>query len=393
MSKIKNLKVVAALEALLMSGATLAGFSSCGKDDSKTNPAYNDQISVISDVDSIETTLAPDVTTDRETTYTTSLNEDMTEYETTLDDVETTNDTTYITTVGSSTKKGESSKTSKSTVVDTTRKGDTTTKVHDTTRAVDTTRRNDTTTKKVTVKVTTTTTKATTKKTTAKSTTTTTTTTTTAKPTTTTTTTTEEPIVTSEERQDYATLEDIAYSRYALGYFGVNLRDDLMAYQGSNFTDISMPYGVTGGGPECTFILAALNYDVPGVVEQLYDSFSYYDEQELLNCKVFIYKFNYVQQKFGNDVDYSKYTLNPIIGAELNRMDQAYRDGLFDEYIQSIIDGNIAPECLTNPGFRGILMSYDDSLDYFFASDFDESCIDGFMNDVVENVYGHSYTK
>ena len=386
MSKIKNLKVVAALEALLMSGATLAGFSSCGKDDSKTNPAYNDQISVISDVDSIETTLAPDVTTDRETTYTTSLNEDMTEYETTLDDVETTNDTTYITTVGSSTKKGESSKTSKSTVVDTTRKGDTTTKVHDTTRAVDTTRRNDTTTKKVTVKVTTTTTKATTKKTTTKPTT---TTTTTAKPITTTTTTTEEPIVTSEERQGYV-LEDISSNVYAFKSISGHLRNDMMSYYGDDYTSIDLGYGLTGGGFEAMAVLAALN---PSAVDIFKEICTIYDEQEFLNFKDFIYKFNFVQQKFGNDVDYSKYTLNPVIGAELNRMDQAYRDGMLNEYIQDIINGNIAPECLSNPGFRGILMSYDESLDFFFATDFDESCIDGFMNDVVENAYGHSYTK
>ena len=351
MLKVKNLK----LFALAMSGLSMVGCSSCSNDESMNNSINNDDISIISSVDNTETTISSFVTSNSNVIYTTSLKAD---------------DTSYVTTVGSSIKNYESLETSKSTVVDTSKKNDFTRKTESDIIKTTVSEGKGTTGVSVTVS----------------------TTMSTAMPTTTTTTT-EEPIVTSEERQDY-TLDDIAQSRYLLEHFGINLRHDLMSYQGSNFTDISMSYGVTGGGTECIFILAALNYDVPGVVEQLCDSFSYYDEQELLNSRDFIYRFNYVQQKFGNDVDYSKYTLNPIIGEELNQMDDAYRNGSFDEYmIDKIVNGNIDPACLANPGFMCILSSYDEWSDYIFRFNVDEMCMDEFMSCIIENVYGHSYTK
>ena len=346
MLKVKNLK----LFALAMSGLSMVGCSSCSNDESMNSSINNDDISIISSVDNTETTISSFVTTN---SYTTSLK---------------TDDTSYVTTVGSSIKNYESLETSKSTVVDTSKKNDVTRKTES--DIIKTTVSEGKGTTGVSVIVSTTMS--------------------TIKPTTTISTTTEEPIVTSEERQGYV-LEDISSNVYAFKSISGHFRNDMMSYYGDDYTSIDLGYGLTGGGFEAMAVLAALN---PSAVDIFKEICTIYDEQEFLNFKDFIYKFNFVQQKFGNDVDYSKYTLNPIIGEELNQMDDAYRKGTFDEYMtDKIVNGNIDPACLANPGFMGILSSYDEWSDYIFRFNVDEMCMDEFMSCIIENVYGHSYTK
>ena len=192
---------------------------------------------------------------------------------------------------------------------------------------------------------------------------------------------TEPPVIETQPPVQSYSINDIAYDWNAFDTFKSDLATSIMYIPGYMSSCINMPYGVTNGYVESSFILAALN---SGYVNDnvLFDSFSYYSQNNLYNCKDFMYSFNMVQNTMGNDVDYSRFTINPSDGDFLNRADQAYREGWFDSFIEQNL-GNIP----NNPGVMGILYSYDNGR-HLNINDIDANYINPFINRVSQAAYG-----
>ena len=238
---------------------------------------------------------------------------------------------------------------------------------------------------------TTTTTKKTTTTTTKKTTTTTkptTTTTTTKKPETTTT---QAPVIEEPEYREY-TLEDIKTNYGAFNQFAQHLKSELMAGNA-----ISMSYtDYTAGGSEATLLLAMLN---EGEIsdEVLGKVFSDYTYDDMKNYTEFIYSIADIQEMFGTDVDFSKYTLNPEIGDYLNCIDEEYRKGKIEDFLYDVyMNCNIPEEYIYNTAIMSIMCSYDKNNTYMRKEFVDMDCVDGFianMSNIIERTNGHSYTK
>lgn len=237
-----------------------------------------------------------------------------------------------------------------------------------------------------TSKKTTTTTKKTTITTTTKPTTT--TTTTTKKPETTTT---QAPVIEEPEYREY-TLEDIRTNHGAFELYAQYLTNDLMAGNA-----MSMSYtNYTAGGRESVLLLAMLN---EGEIsdEVLGKVFSDYTYDDMKNYTEFIYSIADIQEMFGTDVDFSKYTLNYEIGTYINDIDNAYRNGEIDNFLYDVhMNGNIPSEYIYNSAIMSMLSSYDKNDTYMYNQSADVFCVDNFiniLNDTVEQAKGISYTR
>ena len=192
---------------------------------------------------------------------------------------------------------------------------------------------------------------------------------------------TEPPVIETQPPVQSYSINDIGYDVCAFSDFSVDLCRDVMSVQGYMLTGINMSYGYSTGAIELSAALAALNSAyMNDDVLSIY--FSIFSQNEVLNSKEFIYNFNMVQSTMGNDVDYTKYTINWSDGDFLNRADQAYREGWFDSFIEQNL-GNIP----NNPGVMGILYSYDNGR-HLNRDDINANYIDPFINRVSQAAYG-----
>jgi len=191
---------------------------------------------------------------------------------------------------------------------------------------------------------------------------------------------TEPPVIETQPPVQSYSINDIGYDVCAFSDFSVDLCRDVMSVQGYMLSGINMSYGYSTGAIELSAALAALNSAyMNDDVLSIY--FSIFSQNEVLNSKEFIYNFNMVQSTMGNDVDYTKYTINWSDGDFLNRADQAYREGWFDSFIEQNL-GNIP----NNPGVMGILYSYDRGV-HLNINDID-ACINQFINRVSQAAFG-----
>lgn len=205
------------------------------------------------------------------------------------------------------------------------------------------------------------------------------------------TTTTQAPVIEEPEFREY-TLEDIKTNYGAFKQFAQHLKSELMAGNA-----MSMSYtNYTAGGREAVLFLAMLN---EGEIsdEVLGKVFSDYTYDDMKNYTEFIYSIADIQEKFGTDVDFSKYTLNPEIGTYINDIDNAYRNGEIDNFLYDVhMNGNIPSEYIYNSAIMSMLSSYDKNDTYMYNQDADVFCVDNFiniLNDTVEQAKGISYTR
>ena len=237
------------------------------------------------------------------------------------------------------------------------------------------------TSKKTTTKTTTKTTKKTTI-------TTTTTTTTTKKPETTTT---QAPVIEEPEYREY-TLEDIRANHGAFELYAQYLTNDLMAGNA-----MSMSYtNYTAGGRESVLLLAMLN---EGEIsdEVLGKVFSDYTYDDMKNYTEFIYSIADIQEMFGTDVDFSKYTLNYEIGTYINDIDNAYRNGGIEDFLyNAYMNGEMIEGGWGHPAIESMLCSYDTNNIYGTGQDLNIVFMDSYMENLykkIETTKGISYTR
>ena len=152
-----------------------------------------------------------------------------------------------------------------------------------------------------------------------------------------------------------------------------DLNLDIMNIPGYMMSSINMPYGNTTGALESYFVLGALN---PNYVNDQFMSWIFGENSQdcIGNCVDFICNFNWVQSTMGNDVDYSKYTVDPAIGNYLNQVDDAYRNGQ-----------NVGLNYLDNPGVCGILRSY--------GYDVNIENVNEFANRISQATFGTQLTR
>ncbi len=192
------------------------------------------------------------------------------------------------------------------------------------------------------------------------------------------------------------TIEDAMNSLYAASLFNNSLRGSLMKSAGG-LLHIPMPYGENGEmidtfcGSECTWLFVALNHNYAS--EKIYSGFSKSDiDINASDFKTFIYNFGYVQSITGNDIDFTKYTYDIETGRFLNKAQQAWRSGSFDDFMQEYyVRQKMSEECLNNPGVMCILCSYDTERKYLNEADIDERLLNPFINHICESSAGHPY--
>lgn len=186
------------------------------------------------------------------------------------------------------------------------------------------------------------------------------------------------------------TVEDAMIYSIPFGLFKDSLRGALMKSEGG-LLHITMPYGETFCGNECTWLFVALNHNY--APEDVYSDFSKaHIDVNSADFKTFIYHFGYVQNITGNDIDFTKYTCDVEIGLFLNKAQQAWRSGSFDDFMQEYYVGQkMSEDCLNNPGVMGILCSYDESHNYLDESDISKRLLNPFINHICESSAGHPY--
>lgn len=205
------------------------------------------------------------------------------------------------------------------------------------------------------------------------------------------TTTTQAPVIEEPEFREY-TLEDIKTNYGAFNQLAQHLKSELMAGNA-----MSMSYtDYTAGGSEARLLLAMLNEgyindDVLGEV------FADYSEEELKNYTEFIYSIADIQEMFGTDVDFSKYTLNPEIGEYLNYIDETYRYGDIDGLIYDVfMNGNMSDSCSSNPAVLSMLCSCDKNNNYIYEKNINDLFMDSYIENLsnkIESAKGISYTR
>lgn len=205
------------------------------------------------------------------------------------------------------------------------------------------------------------------------------------------TTTTQAPVIEEPEYREY-TLEDIRTNYGAFELYAQYLTNDLMAGNA-----MSMSYtNYTSGGREAVLFLAMLNEgyisdDVLGEV------FADYSEEELKSYTEFIYSIADIQEKFGTDVDFSKYTLNPEIGTYINDIDNAYRNGEIEDFLyNAYMNGNMVEGGWGHPAIESMLCSYDTNNIYGTGQDLNVVFMDSYIENLYERIEkskGISYTR
>ena len=208
-----------------------------------------------------------------------------------------------------------------------------------------------------------------------------TTTTTTTTTTTSTTTTTNPPSISTEYK-----IEDIATDYYTFEQYALSLRMELTrggAIQTSSGN-------ITYGAKETKVALAMLN---DGLIsdEVLKIVFSEYTVEDFENGAEYLYEWCDTEEKFGTDINYSKYTINKEIGSYLNNLDNAYRNGQVKNFIyDKIIAGNISETCDKNPAVWALTYSYDIYETYLLPSAVDEIIMDEYIKNFNQTVHGES---
>lgn len=205
------------------------------------------------------------------------------------------------------------------------------------------------------------------------------------------TTTTQAPVIEEPEYREY-TLEDIRTHHGAFELYAQYLTNDLMVGNA-----MSMSYtNYTAGGREAVLFLAMLNEgyindDVLGEV------FADYSEEELKNYTEFIYSIADIQEKFGTDVDFSKYTLNPEIGTYINDIDNAYSNGEIEDFLyNAYMNGEMIEGGWGHPAIESMLCSYDTNNIYGTGQDLNIVFMDSYIENLYERIEkskGISYTR
>ena len=197
---------------------------------------------------------------------------------------------------------------------------------------------------------------------------------------------------TEKENHSSYVLSDIKNNYGAFSGFCYNFSHELMKSD-AFVTGCRLSYGVTSGCDECALILYSLNeeYISDDIIKSFFSDCS---QDELQNYKIFLYKFNKIQEMFESNVDFTKYCLDPEIGKYLNRINSEYRNGNFDSFMEDqIVNGNIKDKFYNNAAIMAIMHSYDSRPYYLTESDINYNCMDGFFDRVSNIVYGNSYTK
>lgn len=205
------------------------------------------------------------------------------------------------------------------------------------------------------------------------------------------TTTTQAPVI-EEPVVDVFILENIDKNAGVFDWYANELKLDIM-----NGNALSMSYtDYTPGGREAKVLLAMLN---EGEIsdEVLGKVFSDYTYDDMKNYTEFIYSIADIQEKFGTDVDFSKYTLNPEIGEYLNYIDETYRYGDIDGLIYDVfMNGNMSDSCSSNPAVLSMLCSCDKNNNYIYEKNINDLFMDGYIENLsnkIESAKGISYTR
>ena len=208
-----------------------------------------------------------------------------------------------------------------------------------------------------------------------------TTTTTTTTTTTSTTTTTNPPSISTEYK-----IEDIATNKLAFDYYAGQLNIKLMKGNGRYTSSGNITYG----GIESDVALAMLN---DGLIsnEVLKDVFKYYTIDDFELGAEYLYEWCQTQNMFDTDVDFSKYTIDSEIGDYLNALDDAYRNGIAEEYIyDKFVVGNISDKCKSNPAIWALSCSYDTRPAYLTIATVQYRIMDEYIKELDKTVHGGS---
>ena len=396
MKKVKNLRVAAALQAILLSGATLSAFVSCVDDDMEVadNPAIVSEIvdldnsSKVEEVTTVQTDYVGDFSDETEDEYIDSdevIVTDVNENESSEEKVTMTVSTTSNSEDKGTVKNEEGSKkTSKSTSKSgdvAGKSGDITTKVTDKKHGVTTkttAKETSPVTKKTTVKITTT--KPVTTKTI----------TTEAKTEPKTEPITEPPVVTDAPRSDY-NINEICYDANAFNYFANNLSIEMRtASDGTFYSMIQRGDTWTTFLPEAGYLLALLNY---GSINDdvISEYFSQLPSDSVRACGDFVYFLGALQEKCGNRIDYERYTCDncKYVGQYANTVEDNYHNGNFNNFIDDqIYNHNIDPLYLDSLAVRCIIDGYTSAS--LFEDEFMYCCND-FNDYFFSKALGNSY--
>ncbi len=197
---------------------------------------------------------------------------------------------------------------------------------------------------------------------------------------TTTTTTTQAPI------SGYV-LNDITTNADAFRHFAAKYNYDLLRGNG-----IQLLEGVTYGSKDAPVMLAILNY---GYIndEVIKEVFQDYTQAEVRQGIRMYYSTASLEEMVGTHVDFAKYTLNKTLGADLNEIDTAYRNGQIDAFTYDImVNCNIKQEYMTSPAYLGMLASYNKEK-LISGETVDYQCMDEFGKYICNVALGKEYIR
>lgn len=126
------------------------------------------------------------------------------------------------------------------------------------------------------------------------------------------------------------TLDQIAYDAEAFRKFAIDLMYETVGIYLYDFG-----YGYTTGARESLLFLALLNEDkIQDNV--LRDVFSEYSADDLYNFRILMYNIGIMQNNTGNNIDFSKYTLNQELGNYMNFIESTVQDGTFEQLFEDV---------------------------------------------------------
>lgn len=188
-----------------------------------------------------------------------------------------------------------------------------------------------------------------------------------------------------EPDYDYK-LEDIANDGAAFCQFSHKLNGDLLRGNG-----IGLTYGVTYGGLESKIVLAILNH---GAIsdEVIKDVFNCYTKDEIRNGIEFIYSIQKIEDFYGTRIDYSEYTIDKEIGTYINKISDAKKMDILDEFVLKTLTPNAVPTKITDHiAIKAMLATYDNQ--YMSKEIANEIGVDEFANNITMIALGESYTR
>ena len=157
----------------------------------------------------------------------------------------------------------------------------------------------------------------------------------------------------------------------------------------SGMYGIEMPYGVTTGKNESTFLFTALNYNY--IDDDIWSKyFSRLNERgiSIENIKTFMDYFASIQKQG----DFSLYTVDPEIGSYMNKIQDAYFNGTFKEFMtDQIIKGNIKDKFYNNVGVMCYMCSCDKYHQYLKKADIEKNYMDPLLDTISQKALGRPY--